>query len=174
MLSLEQRVNGAMVAGATAGYLLIGIGGGLLLTLLFPWGLVLCRLGIMRLGRDRCSGRHGRPFQRIRFAGSGPLTALPQLLNVWRGEMSLVGPRPLSPEVMELLEQRFSGAELRQWMRPGMTGWGRIAGTPPQGPDAIAWELARDLYYLRNHSLALDLRLLLVSFAQLVRQLLRL
>lgn len=147
---------------------------GLLLTLLFPWGLVLCRLGIMRLGLDRCSGRHGRPFERIRFAGSGPLTALPQLLNVWRGEMSLVGPRPLSPEVMELLEQRFSGAELRQWMRPGMTGWGRIAGAPPQAPDAIAWELARDLYYLRNHSLALDLRLLLVSFAQLVRQLLRL
>jgi lipopolysaccharide/colanic/teichoic acid biosynthesis glycosyltransferase len=147
---------------------------GLLLGLLLPGGLVLRMRGWMPLSRDRCSGRHGRPFDRIRFAGSGPLTALPQLLNVWRGEMSLVGPRPLSLEEMERLEQRFSGAELRQWMRPGMTGWGRIAGAPPQEADAIAWELARDLYYLRNHSLALDLRLLLLSFAQLVRQLLRL
>jgi lipopolysaccharide/colanic/teichoic acid biosynthesis glycosyltransferase len=73
---------------------------------------------------------------------------------------------------MEQLEQRFPGAELRQWMRPGMTGWGRIAGAPPQEPDAIAWELGRDLYYLRNHSLPLDLRLLLVSFSQLLRQML--
>jgi lipopolysaccharide/colanic/teichoic acid biosynthesis glycosyltransferase len=54
-----------------------------------------------------------------------------------------------------------------------MTGWGRIAGPPPQEPDAIAWELARDLYYLRNHSLALDLRLLVVSLAQLLRLLVR-
>jgi lipopolysaccharide/colanic/teichoic acid biosynthesis glycosyltransferase len=87
--------------------------------------------------------------------------------------MSLVGPRPLSLAVMEQLEQRFPGAELRQWMRPGMTGWGRIAGAPPQEPDAIAWELARDLYYLRNHSLPLDLRLLLVSFGQLLHQIVR-
>lgn len=142
---------------------------GLLLALLLPAGLVLRLRGWRPLSRDCCSGRHGRPFNRIRFAGSGSLTALPQLLNVWRGEMSLVGPRPLSLEEMERLEQRFSGAELRQWMRPGMTGWGRIAGAPPQEADAIAWELARDLYYLRNHSLALDLRLLLLSFAQLLR-----
>ena len=147
---------------------------GLLLLLLLPFALVLRLGGWMPLSRDRCSGRHGLAFERIRLAGSGPLTALPQLLNVWRGEMSLVGPRPLSPEMMESLERRFPGAELRQWMRPGMTGWGRIAGAPPQEPDAVAWELARDLYYLRNHSLALDLRLLLVSFAQLLRQLLRL
>lgn len=146
---------------------------GLLLAVLFPVGLILRRSGIVKLSLDCCAGRHGRPFQRIRLAGSGPLAALPQLLNVWRGEMSLVGPRPLSTDVLEQLEQRFPGVELRQWMRPGMTGWGRIAGPPPQEPDAIAWELARDLYYLRNHSLALDLRLLVVSLAQLLRLLVR-
>jgi lipopolysaccharide/colanic/teichoic acid biosynthesis glycosyltransferase len=85
------------------------------------------------------------------------------LINVWCGEMSLVGPRPLSPEAMALLEARFPGADLRQWMRPGMTGWGRIIGPPPEEPDTLAWELARDLYYLRNHSLLLDLRLLATS-----------
>jgi len=144
---------------------------GLLLALLLPPALLLCRCGLLVLSRDCCSGRHGRPFVRLRFAGTGPHTALPQLLNVWRGEMSLVGPRPFSIDLIDQLEQRFSGAELRQWMRPGMTGWGRIAGAPPQEPDAIAWELARDLYYLRNHSLLLDLRLLLFSLAQVPGQL---
>ena len=86
--------------------------------------------------------------------------------------MSLVGPRPLSLEVMAELEKRFPGAELRQWMRPGMTGWGRIAGPPPEESDAIAWELGRDLYYLRNHSLLLDLQLLLTSLLRLFGRLL--
>ncbi|NBW61929.1 MAG: hypothetical protein EBR33_01600 [Synechococcaceae bacterium WB4_1_0192] len=133
-------------------------GSGLLLLVLAP--LALLRL---RLHRDVCCGRDGQPFVRIRLAGSGRFSALPQLINVWCGEMSLVGPRPLSPEAMALLEARFPGADLRQWMRPGMTGWGRIIGPPPEEPDTLAWELARDLYYLRNHSLLLDLRLLATS-----------
>ena len=150
------------------------VSGGLLLVLL-PFGALAVATGCLALSRDVCSGRNGRPFQRVRFSGSGAggLAALPQLWNVWRGEMSLVGPRPLSQDLMEELEQRFMGAELRQWMRPGITGWGRIAGPPPQEPDAMAWELARDLYYLRNHSLPLDLYLLVLSFLQLPLQLFR-
>lgn len=137
---------------------------GLLLLVLAPLALLLRPA----LHSDLCCGRHGLPFQRLRLSGSGRFSAFPQLLNVWRGEMSLVGPRPLSPGAMQQLEARFPGAELRQWMRPGMTGWGRIAGPPPQEPDAVAWELGRDLYYLRNHSLLLDLRLLLTSLVQLM------
>ena len=121
-----------------------------------------------RFHRDLCNGRHGRPFLRLRFQGSGRFSALPQLINVWRGEMSLVGPRPLTPVVMQELESRFPGAELRQWMRPGMTGWGRVAGPPPEESDAVAWELGRDLYYLRKYSLFLDLRLLIISLLQLL------
>ena len=117
---------------------------------------------------DPCIGRHGLLFQRWRLADINRFSALPQLVNVWRGEMSLIGPRPLSPAVTEELELRYPGADLRQWMRPGMTGWGRIAGPPPEEPDAVAWELGRDLYYLRNHSLLLDLRLLLTSLLQLL------
>ena len=139
-------------------------GSGLLLFCLAPLAMFLRPA----LYSDPCCGRHGLPFQRLRLSGSGRLSALPQLLNVWHGEMSLVGPRPLSPGALQQLEARFPGAELRQWMRPGMTGWGRIAGPPPQEPDAVAWELGRDLYYLRNHSLLLDLRLLLTSLVQLM------
>jgi lipopolysaccharide/colanic/teichoic acid biosynthesis glycosyltransferase len=148
------------------------VSGGLLLVLL-PFGALAVATGCLPLTRDVCSGRNGRPFHRVRFSGGGGLDALPQLWNVWRGDMSLVGPRPLSQDLMEELEQRFMGAELRQWMRPGITGWGRIAGPPPQESDAMAWELARDLYYLRNHSLPLDLYLLVLSFLQLPLQLLR-
>jgi len=135
-------------------------GSGLLLVLLAPLAVVLRP----QLHRDACCGRDGREFERIRLAGSGRFSALPQLLNVWRGDMSLVGPRPLSRAAMARLEARFPGTDLRQWMRPGMTGWGRIIGPPPEEPDILAWELARDLYYLRNHSLLLDLRLLASSF----------
>jgi hypothetical protein len=135
-------------------------GSALLLVLLVPLAVV----SRPRLHRDACCGRDGIEFERIRLAGSGRFSALPQLLNVWRGDMSLVGPRPLSRAAMARLEARFPGADLRQWMRPGMTGWGRIIGPPPEEPDIVAWELARDLYYLRNHSLLLDLRLLASSF----------
>ena len=137
---------------------------GLMLLCLLPLAFLLRPA----IHRDPCIGRQGLVFQRWRLADVNRFSALPQLVNVWRGEMSLIGPRPLSPTLAQELELRYRGAELRQWMRPGMTGWGRIAGPPPEEPDAVAWELGRDLYYLRNHSLLLDLRLLLTSLAQLI------
>lgn len=137
---------------------------GVLLAVLVPVGW-LCKPAIFT---DLCSGRDGHPFYRMRLRASGRFSAFPQLINVWRGEMSLVGPRPLTLAVMEQLEARFPGAELRQWMRPGMTGWGRVAGPPQEELDAVAWELGRDLYYLRNHSLLLDLSLLATSLLRLL------
>ncbi|MFZ4565090.1 MAG: sugar transferase [Prochlorococcaceae cyanobacterium] len=155
------------------------LGTGVLVLLLLPVALGLGLLPLcgqpLRFHSDGCSGRNGRPFRRWRLGAGDPvarprlerrlqrlgLAALPQLWNVLRGDMSLVGPRPLLVPVQAELLDRFPEAELRCWMRPGMTGWGRLLGPPPEDDDALHWELARDLYYLRHHSLLLDLQVLL-------------
>ena len=82
------------------------------------------------------------------------LDELPQLLNVLRGEMSLVGPRPLLPRYLP----RYSAAQRqRHRVRPGLTGWAQV-----QGRNAISWEekFALDQWYVEHQSLALDLRIL--------------
>ncbi len=89
-----------------------------------------------------------------RFLRSSSLDELPELLNVLRGEMSLVGPRPL---LMEYLD-RYSCEEARRHdVRPGMTGWAQV-----NGRNAITWEekFALDLWYVDNRSFLLDLRIL--------------
>lgn len=142
---------------------------------LFPLGLFLLLMqlggGQLQINGDPCCGINGKPFQRWRLGSKRKklnqlllrlrLAPLTQLWNVLRGDMSLVGPRPLSPQLQAQLQQRFPEADLRSWMRPGMTGWGRLMGPPSRETDALHWELGRDLYYLRHHSLLLDLQLLL-------------
>lgn len=68
---------------------------------------------------------------------------------------------------MQQFQFHFPGSELRQWIRAGMTGWGRIAGPPAEEPDAVAWELRRGLKYLHNYSLFLDLLWLATSVVTL-------
>lgn len=82
------------------------------------------------------------------------LDEVPQLWNVLRGEMSLVGPRPLPVAYLE----RYSAEERRRHdVRPGLTGWAQV-----QGRNAIGWEerLALDVWYVDHRSLLLDLRIL--------------
>jgi len=84
---------------------------------------------------------------------------LPELWNVLRGDMSLVGPRPL---LMSYLE-RYDPEQMRRHdVRPGMTGWAQI-----HGRNETTWEerLARDVWYVDHRSLALDLRILLRTVA---------
>lgn len=98
-----------------------------------------------------------------RFLRASSMDELPELWNVLRGEMSLVGPRPLLVEYLPLYNDR---QKRRHEMLPGITGWAQI-----NGRNAISWEdkFEYDVWYVDNHSLFLDCRILLFTLVQLLR-----
>ena len=89
------------------------------------------------------------------------LDELPQLFNVLRGQMSLVGPRPERRTFVDALEQQLPYYDRRHLMRPGITGWAQVrigyAGTDR----GTAWKLSHDLYYFKHRSVGLDLLIML-------------
>lgn len=91
------------------------------------------------------------------------LDELPELLNVIRGEMSLVGPRPL---LLEYLPHYSARQARRHEVRPGITGWAQI-----NGRNALAWDqrLELDVCYVENRSLALDLKILALTFVRVLQ-----
>jgi lipopolysaccharide/colanic/teichoic acid biosynthesis glycosyltransferase len=85
---------------------------------------------------------------------------LPQLWNVVRGEMSLIGPRPERPEFIPHLEECLPLYHLRRAVRPGVTGLAQVLLPPDTDLESVRRKLAYDLYYVQNYSLWLDLQLL--------------
>jgi lipopolysaccharide/colanic/teichoic acid biosynthesis glycosyltransferase len=85
------------------------------------------------------------------------LDELPQLWNVLRGEMSLVGPRPERPEFLPLLELQVPFWTRRHLVKPGITGWAQVSHGYTASADETSDKLSYDLYYLKNRSLLLDL-----------------
>jgi len=88
------------------------------------------------------------------------LDELPQLLNVLRGEMSLIGPRPERPELEVRLEQAIPHYRKRHWMPPGLSGWAQVCAPYAASVEEAELKLSYDLYYLRHWSTALDLLIL--------------
>jgi lipopolysaccharide/colanic/teichoic acid biosynthesis glycosyltransferase len=96
-----------------------------------------------------------------RFLRCSHLDELPQLWNVLRGEMSLVGPRPERPEFVCHLQQALPHYGDRLLVRPGLTGLGQVQLPPDSDLGSVRRKLAYDLFYVRKHNFWLDLRIML-------------
>jgi sugar transferase EpsL len=99
-----------------------------------------------------------------RFLRSTSLDELPELMNVLKGEMSLVGPRPL---LMEYLERYTQEQARRHDVLPGITGWAQV-----NGRNALSWEekFKLDVWYVDNRSLWLDIKILWMTFLKVFRR----
>jgi len=158
--------------------------------LLALWSLVRIKLGSPVLFIQARPGRHGIPFRMYKFrtmtnarddAGvllpdeyrltplgaflrSNSLDELPELFNVLKGDMSLVGPRPLLMEYLPLYSQEQAR---RHEVKPGITGWAQV-----KGRNAITWEekFALDVWYVDNRSFWLDLKILAMTAWKVLRR----
>ncbi len=134
-------------------------------------------------------GRHGEPFTLYKFRTmradaekNGPqwaepydrrttpvgkllrishLDELPQLVNILKGELSFVGPRPERPEIIKDLRAQVPFYDLRQLIKPGVTGWAQINYPSDKTIDDVKEKLQYDLYYLNNRSFVLDLAIVI-------------
>jgi lipopolysaccharide/colanic/teichoic acid biosynthesis glycosyltransferase len=152
--------------------------------------LVRLRLGAPVLFRQTRPGRHGRPFMVLKFRTmsgardrhgdllpdaerltacghflrSSSLDELPELINILRGEMAFIGPRPLLVEYLS----RYSDEQARRHeVLPGITGWAQV-----NGRNAIGWDekFRLDVWYVDHVSPWLDLRILAATVAQVFRR----
>jgi sugar transferase EpsL len=152
--------------------------------------LVRIRLGSPIFFRQQRPGLHGRPFTLIKFRTmtdlrdtqgnllpdverltkfgkflrATSLDELPELWNVLKGEMSLVGPRPL---LMQYLPLYTTEQTRRHEVRPGITGWAQV-----NGRNALTWEekFALDVWYVDNYTLWLDLKIIFLTLLKIVKR----
>jgi sugar transferase EpsL len=150
--------------------------------------LVRVKLGAPVIFEQTRPGLGGKPFRMIKFRGmtnerdaggtllpdslrlppfgrwirASSLDELPALWNVLKGEMSLVGPRPL---LMEYLSLYSSEQARRHDVRPGITGWAQV-----NGRNALSWDekFAFDVWYVNNQSLVLDIKILLMTMRKVL------
>jgi sugar transferase EpsL len=152
--------------------------------------LVRIKLGSPVLFRQQRPGLYGKPFMMYKFRTmtderdaddnllpdekrlsgfgkflrNGSLDELPELINVLKGEMSLVGPRPLLMEYLPLYSPEQSR---RHVARPGITGWAQV-----NGRNAISWEekFRLDVWYVDHQSFWLDLKILWMTFEKVFKR----
>ena len=97
-----------------------------------------------------------------KFMRKTNIDELPQLVNVLRGDMSLVGPRPERPFFVKKFQEVIPRYMIKHQVRPGMTGWAQVNGY--RGDTSIAKRIECDLYYVENWTLWLDFKILFLTF----------
>jgi exopolysaccharide biosynthesis polyprenyl glycosylphosphotransferase len=113
-------------------------------------------------GQPRWAGKNDERVTGVgRFLRRTRLDELPQCLNVLRGEMSLIGPRPERPEFVAELQKRIPFYRSRLAVRPGLTGWAQVHYPYGSSVEDALVKLQYDLYYIKHQSLYLDLLILL-------------
>lgn len=107
-----------------------------------------------------------------RWLRATSLDELPQLINVIKGEMSLVGPRPHAQAHDTHYANLIPGYGRRQRVKPGITGWAQVSGLrgPTPTVDVMSERIAHDLWYVKHASLALDLKILLRTPLEVIRR----
>lgn len=116
--------------------------------------------GAEKQGAQWASANDSRVTCIGRFIRQTRIDELPQLFNVFRGEMSFVGPRPERPEFVESLKESIPYYDIRHKTLPGITGWAQVCYPYGASTDDARRKLQYDLYYMKNHSLFLDLTIL--------------
>ena len=183
--NLEEAAKRAIdILGSTAGLIFLSP---LLLLLTL---LIRRRMGSPAIFIQRRAGRHGKPFALYKFRSMNDardaqgeplpdekrltefgktlrrysLDELPQLWNVLKGNMSLVGPRPLLLDYVPLYD---ATQRKRLDVKPGITGWAQI-----NGRNAIGWEekFSLDVWYVKHQSLAFDLKILLLTAWKILKR----
>jgi lipopolysaccharide/colanic/teichoic acid biosynthesis glycosyltransferase len=167
----------------------VAVVAGILLSPIYAVAALLVRLRLGRpvLFRQVRSGRGGQEFSIVKFRTMKPerwagepdaerdtalgrrlralsVDELPELWNVLRGDMSLIGPRPTLPEQVRHYSTRQRG---RLAIRPGLTGWAQV-----NGRNSISWpeRIELDLYYIEHRNVALDVRILWRTVLHVLRQ----
>lgn len=158
--------------------------------ILIVWYLVRRRIGSPAFFYQMRSGLHGKPFHLYKFRSmsdardssggllpdedrlstfgkilrSTSLDELPSLWNVLKGEMSIVGPRPLLCEYLPLYSQRQAR---RHEVRPGLTGWAQV-----NGRNTLSWEdrFEHDVWYVDNQSMMLDIKITAMTVQKVLKR----
>lgn len=97
-----------------------------------------------------------------RFLRRTSLDELPQLFNILKGDMSLVGPRPERPQFVEKFKEEIPRYMVKHQVRPGLTGWAQVNGL--RGDTSIRKRIEYDIYYIENWSLGFDIKIILMTF----------
>lgn len=103
------------------------------------------------------------------FLRASHIDELPQLWNVVRGDMSLVGPRPERPEFLPQLEEALPFYRCRLMVRPGLTGLAQVQLPPDSDLRSVRRKLAHDLHYVRDHNFAMDLQILVATVGYIAK-----